>query len=500
MYKTRFKSWGVKKYGVDKTTTFFDQEVRRLHARSRRSQGVRSRRPVHPAELPHYLEALELDTYPGTNTTEHANPSVDSQYVVSSSAYLDIPFSSSETSCQSTAMSSVNYTPDRSRDTSRPSSSNSASLLTPESSGSWEEQCMPPLMPRGSDLRVALVRNQNFPRNVNVVESHGFGEIRASPIPRSVPKSWMEVAQSDGSTIAGQIVNHVMGFCAPSTFRTPNPDKTFQNLMTAPLDGSIYRSDAFRTQLGDMRSIHQDRDLVSPQPETWINLCFYINFLLVQDQTSEANYAMRRAASIYQRLAQERNIGLLSILNLVLTNLFLYRKQGLAAELLSHARAAASRYLDEQDPIMVSITFMVSMALKNTKNCGIRILQLRYAASEMKKVWGENHPFCVTADYNLAWRLAMESDLRWEALEILRQTQVRAEHVFDRLHMQTVALITTQARVLSHLGRPLEAERTMSEALQRIQSWDIAEDYPYYMEAKRRHGILVEEVIRIRSR
>lgn len=88
----------------------------------------------------------------------------------------------------------------------------------------------------------------------------------------------------------------------------------------------------------------------------------------------------------------------------------------------------------------------------------------------------------------------MDSDQRLEALSILRQTQVRAEQVFDSSHLQTVALITTQARVLGHLGDHFGAERTMSEALQRIKTWDIEEDYPYYVEAKRRHRVFLDEL------
>jgi hypothetical protein len=85
-------------------------------------------------------------------------------------------------------------------------------------------------------------------------------------------------------------------------------------------------------------------------------------------------------------------------------------------------------------------------------------------------------------------------------LDILRQTLARAQQTFDLLHLQTVAIITTQARVLGHLGRPFEAVETMAEAIHRMERWDIAEDYPYYVEAKKRHAILLRKAARAMRR
>ena len=270
--------------------------------------------------------------------------------------------------------------------------------------------------------------------------------------------------------------------------------------MRAPLEGSMYRPDTLRRKLSDKQNPDPSPDLQSPQPETWVSLCFYINILLDSGNISEARQATLRAAMIYRRLVQERNDQLLSILNLVLTILFLSGKQALAVGLLSHAQMTASRYLDKDDPVMVSISFMIAMARKETRICKVKIMKLRQVVEQMRASWGDNHPYCITANYHLAWGLAMEPGSRREALDLLRHNQLRSEQVFHHFHLQTVAFITTQARVLGHLGRYAEAEEAMSQALQRIKRWNIAEDYPYYVEAKRRHWMFLEKLVRVQSR
>ena len=468
---------------------FIDRQVR-----SRHFQAGESFLALHTAVLPHNLQALELANHPELSTIEGASLPLDLLNSGSSCVHLDIPSSSNDSLRRNTAMPSINHTPGTSHGTSRPSSSDRASLLTPESSSSVEESLTP------SESDVPLTRNPNLLGEISDVEAYTPALRRASQTPHRVPQGWMHGVIRDDHTLAGQIIDEVMGFSSPSTFSIPRPNETFQNLMRAPIADSVYQLDEFRHKLRDMREIDHGQETLAPQPETWITLCLCINVLRGQARTLEASHAEVGAAMIYQRLVQERNDQILAIPNFVLANLFLHGKEALAAQLLSQAHMAASLCLDDEDPIMVSIGFMISMALKKVKSCGIKILKLRQVAEKMKVVWGPNHRYCITADYHVAWRLAMEPDLRLEALKLLRQTQARAEKVFDPLHMQTIALITTQARVLGHLGHQFEAERTMFEALQRIEKWDITEDHPYYLEAKRRHKIFLDELDRVRSR
>lgn len=489
MYKTRFYAWGVKKYRVDTTIKALNRKTRQHLER------LKDCRMLDTAELQQGLQDIAFTSHQGPDTPEAARGLYNSPF-----EYLDVPPSSNGSSHRSRATSSTVHTPARSRVTSTPSSSDRSSMFTPSSSESGEEQNVSP--GAISDSNFALVSHRTLPDNGSHSEVCITTPGRASGIPCSVPESSMYFTGTKDSALVGQIVDQTMGLSWPSLFSIPTPSDEFQGLMAAPIDWSTYHSETPAQNLGHMRGLcsNEALDFVSPLPETWTSLCFYINILLGQGKYAEATQARRRAMMIYQMLVQDENDQLLSILNVVLANLFLHGQAALAAELLGLAKTAASAYLDQNDAIIVSIEFMIAMALRTPENCGIKILKLRQVAEDMRRVWGENHRYCITADYHLAWRLAMESDLRLEALNILRQTQGRAEQVFAPEHTQTIALITTQARVLGHLGHHIEAERTMLDALRRIRSWDVDEDYPYLVEAERRYKVFVSELARVRSR
>jgi hypothetical protein len=474
MYKTRFQTWGVKKYRVASITDRIIQQVERNHAQTT-EPGFEEKRTL----------ARRVKRSPGLQPAHLVIPQG-----FSASGNQDSPLSGS--SSLDTAMSSVNHTP-RTQKTSRSSSSEKASVLTPGSFGGSEEQFL------SADSNATLKGRRSSLGNRSELEACPPRPQR-SPVPlRSIPQYSTQDVSSSDQILANQLVDQAMGLFSPSFFRIPTPDTTLQTLMRAPLPGSIFPLDEFRQKLYKMRSAYRNTDLVSSQPEIWVNLCFLINVLCGQQDISAAKHAMLEAALVYQRLVGEQNDQILSILNFVLANLFLHGQAALAAEIISQAQLAASMHFDEENPIQVSIRFMVFMALKRTKTCSITIPKLRQVVEDMKILCGdESHRFCVTSTYHLAWRLAMEPGMRSEALEILCQTQIRSEAAFGPVHMQTVALLTTQARVLGHLGRHSEAEGTMFEALQRIEKWDIEEDHPYYLEARQRYKIFWERRNRVR--
>lgn len=527
MYKTRFQSWGTKKYRVHKITKSTNEEIERRHAAAKETNVFRERRPPNSTELQHGLQNHDLAENLRPNRRGRPNRDRAFQSPTSSSIHLAIPLS--HTSSQHTAISSVINTPDSSWAYSPLSGSDKFSLMTPESSGSSNGNWPPQLSPFRSDT-ASNTRQGGFG---STVRQRGLGsdtpstirpsgiETRHDPepftaranwvhdIPRNDPQRRSQATHSSDEELESQIVDQVMGYSSPSTFPSPTPPESLRNLMTTPLNDPLRRVVTFRNESDNNRQVTgQDLNLTSLQPETWTSLCFHINVYLALAQTSAARpameyrsaarHAMECASVVYEALVQQRNDQILSILNLILAILFLHRQAELAVELLSQAQAAASRHLQPDDPIMVSIAFMIAIAKKKSKQCSI--LKLRQVAHQMSNRWGENHRYCITADYHLAWRLAMESESRREALMILQQTQSRSERVFDPLHMQTVALITTQARVLGSLGYHVEAEQTMSRALHRIMRWQITADFPYYIEAKRRHQVFVEELARRRPR
>jgi hypothetical protein len=110
------------------------------------------------------------------------------------------------------------------------------------------------------------------------------------------------------------------------------------------------------------------------------------------------------------------------------------------------------------------------------------------------------HPYTLLAGYHLAWRLAMDSgDGLKQSRYLLSELQEAAEHTFGKAHMQTIAILTTKARVLHDLKYRNEAEELMSEAVTRIEKGGYLAKHPYALEAKRRHSIFLYAVNEIQS-
>jgi hypothetical protein len=401
-YKTRFETWRVRKYRTQKAARAFDHQIKKEKAQSRELGPLR-RRAVQADELPDSPQELPLANRPSLSVEEDLSPCSRA----SSTGNLRVPSRSNYSSCHNTAVSSVIHTPDGSRETSGPSSSELASLESPESSTSsdWTHT---PLFSR-TESTATPRRSHRLLGNAGVAEVRVPLPLRTSQIPCSIPNIQAKLLWRNDGVLLDQIVRQVMGISSPSLFRTPNPAGPLRGLMSARFSHSSYPPEEFRQELGRMMNVDQDLDLPSPQPETWISLGFLINILLGQGDLSTAKHAMLQAAMIYQGLVRAKNDKLLSVLPLIVSNLFLYDKGELAAELLSQAKIAASMHLKDSDPIMISMSFIISMALKRTKTCGIGILDLRQASQEMRTLWGLSHRFCITSDYNLAWRLAQES-------------------------------------------------------------------------------------------
>jgi hypothetical protein len=483
---------------VERLARNLEKVVKQRHDEGKESIISRGDRPINLEKLQRRLQ--EINRAPKTRNfvADEGNLPRNVACKTPPPAIPDIPFSPSNASYQTRDLLSLNITPDRSRDTSRPSTSDRDSFWTPESSMIEDGLNLTPSTLFSSDSASAsaenLLNDPIFPRLAAPCPR------QPSDIPRSVPDIYNAGGQFENQMLDSQIVNETMSFSSPSSFGTPTPSEAFQTLMARPIKSPDIPSEILKRKLGQKEeTLPEDIDSECPRPETWHSLCLYVNVFLTENEVSAAEHLMTRAAMIYQRLVQHKNDQLLSILFLMLTNFFLHRKGDLAAQLLGHAKIAASVYLDEDDPIMVSIEFMIATAQVTTLTCGITIDTLRHIARDMKAQWGVNHPFCITADYHLAWRLAREPDFLLEALSILLQTQNLAERVFDPVHMQTVACITTRARVLGHLGFHEEAAKAMGEAVERVKSWVMADDYPYYVEIKRRHRIFVEELERHRA-
>jgi hypothetical protein len=235
-----------------------------------------------------------------------------------------------------------------------------------------------------------------------------------------------------------------------------------------------------------------------PQPEVFVSFCCLACILHGQGQEQGASTVSSEAFKIYRSLIKQKHEQALACLNLVLAVLFMHGQSLFAVDLLKNAHQTALCELPEESPIIVTISFMVQQASRTVKQCGITPARLRVVFDDFKESQTLKHPYTILAGYHLAWRLAMDGgDGLKQARQLLSELQGAAECTFGKTHMQTIAILTTKARVLHDLKYREEAEELMSKAITRIEMGGYLAKHPYALEAKRRHSIFLYAVNKI---
>jgi hypothetical protein len=290
------------------------------------------------------------------------------------------------------------------------------------------------------------------------------------------------------------ISGQVLSFSSPNFCQSSNElDVNFHmSMSTCTQDIDCYQFLQCRQGRETQRSSRAPSDA---QPEIFVSFCFLACILHGQGQEQSANSVASEAVEIYQVLIKQEHKLTLACLNLVLAVLIMHGQSLFAVDILKHAQQAALCHLHSEDPIIVTINFMVQQASGTVKQCGITLARLREVYDDFRNTKTLNHPYTLLAGYHLAWRLAIDGhdDGLDQARHLLSELQYPAEDTFGTAHMQTIAILTTQARVLHDLKHRNAAEKLMSEAILRIESL-YHRKHPYALEAKRRHSILLYAV------
>jgi hypothetical protein len=233
-------------------------------------------------------------------------------------------------------------------------------------------------------------------------------------------------------------------------------------------------------------------DIVA-EPKAFSALCNLFCIYRGQNRHQEADCTIRQAYRIYDSLIQQRHEQVLACLQLVLNVLFMHNRTEEAREILQGARDAAVRHLDDEDPIVVTINFMIQQSASTVRESGIGVKTLRKVYRQFVDTESLDHPFTLLAGYNLAWRLAMDDDTMFEAYHILSTLQQLAERCLGKAHLQLIAILITKARVIHDLGQLVEGERAMSEAMDSVaHGYHVL--HPYHLEAKRRHAGMQSDI------
>ncbi len=288
-------------------------------------------------------------------------------------------------------------------------------------------------------------------------------------------------------------------YCSGGKYSTGNKgEASFHSLMTKPLQDGVSYQD-LRWNLGsDLWPSSMPAS--DSQPEAFVGLCFLVCILRGQERVQEADMAASAAFHVYRRLVLEGNEHALACLNIVLAVLFMYGQKNVALDLLKNAREAALSLpnLHEEHSFIVTITFMMSQATSTALECGVSVARLRTVFDDFLARRSLMHPYTVIAGYHLAWRLALSGGKGlFQAHDLLSNILGAAEATLGYYHMQTIAILTTKARMLHNLESWEEAVALMSEAMDRIEV-SYSAVHPYALEAKRRHAIFLSKIPKVR--
>ena len=194
-----------------------------------------------------------------------------------------------------------------------------------------------------------------------------------------------------------------------------------------------------------------------PMPKLFLELCCAACVLGAQKKPEVARDVVRQASEIFASMVYS-NIHALTCIGILSITLAMQGRKDDAREILTATRTAAlAKKLQPSDPIIVMVTFMTWQTTATREKDVIELDQLRTAHEQFETLLGPRHPYTIVAGYKLAWRLAMTDTCRnkkLEAFRILHDLQEDADVVLRSLHIQSIAITMTRARVLNNPDVP----------------------------------------------
>jgi hypothetical protein len=486
MYKTRLGTWNITKYNLEATMAALVRNIENRKRGGKRSLVYKNGVPFSRAKIASHLKkkGMTTDQLLRKVPSDASMPAGFTCVTPPPEQAGDTPSSNSNPFTPPDRFSITDTPPTSSGDSG---SSSSGSFPTPQltPNQSEEDSQAPALFPSPEAVPLldaypcAMADFLDFGPDSMQITGQGFDNLTAD-----------QFTHSSIVDISGQ----VLSFSSPNSCQSSNElDVNFHmSMSTCTQDVDCYQFLRCRQGGESQRSSRAPSDA---QPEIFASFCFCACILHSQGQEQSANSVASEAFEIYQMLIKQEHEHALACLNIVLAVLIMHGQSLFAVDILKNAQQAALRHLHPEDPIIVTINFMVQQASGTVKQCGITPARLREVYDDFRNHRTLNHPYTLLAGYNLAWRLATDGhdDGLEHAHHLLSELQRPAEDTFATAHMQTIAILTTKARVLHDLKHRKAAEKLMSEAILRIERV-YHRKHPYALEAKRRHSILLNAV------
>lgn len=485
MYKARLKSWRITKYHPEAIMAALAMNIERRKLQGKRTLIYKKNAPFNTAKIESHLKKKDMTMDQLLRNTPSDAPMPDSFTCVTPPQQLGDTPSSPVSAFTPLGHVGLSQTPPTSVNDSGLSSS--GHIPTPQSTPNESE---------GDFQTPALF--QTF-------EAESTSDILPWTVADPFDDCGPDLSQAAGQSLGNLAMDYIsqssrvdisgeaLFLTSPGIFPLNNQlDVNLHTSMSTYMQNpDCYQPLHCHTARVSQRSLSTPSDL---QPVVFISHCYLACILHGQGQEEEASTVASKAFKIYQVLIQQEHEQALACLNLVLAVLFIYGQRLFAVDLLKNAHQAALCHLHSDNPIIVTISFMVQQASRTVMQCGISTGRLRVVFDDFRESRTLKHPYTLLAGYHLAWRLAMDGgDSLEQAHHLLSDLQAVADHNLEKAHMQTIAILTTKARVLYDLRHRDEAEKLMSEAIRRIELAYPAK-HPYALEAKRRHSIFLYAV------
>jgi hypothetical protein len=499
MYKKRLKFWAVRKYDTDATLGVLLRCIKARQECGKASVILKNGQPYHIDRIQSHIlkkhttadqllqnTGPEASLPPGFVCTTPQPAAPEDLSPIERDAMSDrecqprheISPSIPPTTASSTSESKDILTPLSSQPTET-SRSSSGSVLTPQSSESADQG--------------RFIASQS----VSCDQGHAHGNEGHSGWPPhgrddTDEALWVDMVETQSSPNALDMSSEVFRLSSPESFSSGDELNTdLHRLLGKPAKPLTPPIAAPSTSHG---KTSPGSSKTEEGPETFIAHCYLSCIAQSQGDHVSADHYASKAFQMYGALTQQRHESALACLNLVLAVLFIHGRGEEATAILKGARKAALDYLDEEDPIILTINFMISQATGISRESGINIPQLRAIYDEFKARFSAKHAYTLLAGYHLAWRLAMNDNTgKTEAYQILCAIHEDALAALGENHPQSIAIVTTKARVLHDLGHYEEGESVMSDAVRLVER-AYPSKHPYLLEIKRRHAVLLWDI------
>lgn len=506
MYKKRLKSWAIRKYDTDATLGILLHCIKARQERGKASVILKHGQPYHINRIQSHIAKKhttedqllqdigpEVSMPPGFVCTTPRPTDPESFIPIECDTMSDRECQSRpetspslrSTTASSTFESKGVLTP-LSSQPAETSHSSSRGILTPQSSDSTDQGRSIAGQSMSYDQSHAYGASLDAPQNEGHSgwPSHGLDDTDEA--------LWMDIAETQFSPNALDMSSEVFRLSPPDSFSSGDElNADLHKLLGKPAKPPTPSLAAPSTSHG-----RTSPELSTPEegPETFIAHCYLSCIAQSQDDHTSADHYASKAFQMYGALTQQRHESALACLNLVLAVLFIHGRGEEATNILKGARKAALDYLDEEDPIILTINFMISQATGTARESGINVPQLRTIYDQFKASFSARHAYTLLAGYHLAWRLAMNDDVgKTEAYQILCAIHGDALAALGETHPQSIAIATTKARVLHDLGHFEEGESVMSDAVRLVERV-YPSKHPYLLEIKRRHAVLLWDI------